>query len=92
MHEFDFVGDGDATAISKTPSGTTTSHRESAGALDARAVVVSEETGRISFMEDGTFTQNLDSDALRPRLKEAMGQAESPQSADLTPTARETSG
>lgn len=71
-----------------------TRHRAAIGITedtDAIAVVVSEETGRISFMEDGTFTRSLDSDALRSRLKEAMGQAKSPQPAELAPTRRESS-
>ena len=71
-----------------------TRHRAAIGITedtDAIAVVVSEETGRISFMEDGTFTHCLDSDALRSRLKEAMGQAKSPRPAGLAPTRRESS-
>lgn len=71
-----------------------TRHRAAIGITedtDAIAVVVSEETGQISFMEDGTFTRSLDSDALRSRLKEAMGQAKSPQPAELAPTRRESS-
>ena len=71
-----------------------TRHRATIGITedtDAIAVVVSEETGQISFMEDGTFTRSLDSDALRSRLKEAMGQAKSPQPAELAPTRRESS-
>lgn len=71
-----------------------TRHRAAIGITedtDAIAVVVSEETGRITYMEDGTFTRNLDAEALRSRLKEAMGQAESPQPAELAPTPRESS-
>jgi diadenylate cyclase len=71
-----------------------TRHRAAIGITedaDAIAVVVSEETGRISFMEDGTFTHGLNSDALRSRLKEAMGQAKSPQPTELAPTRRKSS-
>jgi diadenylate cyclase len=71
-----------------------TRHRAAIGITedtDAIAVVVSEETGWISFMKDGAFSRNLDADTLRSRLKEAMGQAEAPQPAELAPSPRESS-
>lgn len=58
-----------------------TRHRAAIGITedtDAVAVVVSEETGKISVMEDGRIASDLDADALRARLKEAMGQKETP--------------
>jgi diadenylate cyclase len=56
-----------------------TRHRAAIGITedtDAVAVVVSEETGRVSLMEDGHVASDLDADGLRSRLKEAMGQKE----------------
>ena len=48
-----------------------TRHRAAIGlslASDALIVVVSEETGGISLVENGSITRNLDADALRKRL------------------------
>jgi diadenylate cyclase len=48
-----------------------TRHRAAIGlslASDALIVVVSEETGRISVVENGAITRNLDADGLRRRL------------------------
>jgi diadenylate cyclase len=48
-----------------------TRHRAAIGlslASDALIVVVSEETGSISVVENGTITRNLDADGLRRRL------------------------
>jgi diadenylate cyclase len=58
-----------------------TRHRAAIGITedtDAVAIVVSEETGKVSLVEDGGIVSGLDIDSLRTRLKEAMGQAEAP--------------
>jgi diadenylate cyclase len=58
-----------------------TRHRAAIGITedtDAVAVVVSEETGRLSLVEDGAIVSDLEVESLRSRLKEAMGQAEAP--------------
>lgn len=58
-----------------------TRHRAAIGITedtDALAIVVSEETGTASLVEDGDIVSGLDMDAFRSRLKEAMGQAEAP--------------
>ncbi len=58
-----------------------TRHRAAIGITedtDAVAVVVSEETGRVSLVEDGAIVSDFEVESLRSRLKEAMGQAEAP--------------
>jgi diadenylate cyclase len=48
-----------------------TKHRAAVGlslASDALVVVVSEETGSISVIEEGKITRNLDGDGLRRRV------------------------
>lgn len=53
-----------------------TRHRAAIGVTedtDAIAIVVSEETGLVSFVEDGGIETGLDSDQLRRRLREALG-------------------
>ncbi len=58
-----------------------TRHRAAIGITedtDAVAIVVSEETGIVSLVEDGAIVSGLDTESLRLRLKEAMGQAEAP--------------
>jgi diadenylate cyclase len=60
-----------------------TRHRAAIGITedtDALAIVVSEETGTVSLVEDGAIVSGLDVDTFRSRLKEAMGQAEPPPS------------
>jgi diadenylate cyclase len=52
-----------------------TRHRAAIGlslASDALIVVVSEETGSISVVENGTITRNLDGEGLRRRLTGAL--------------------
>ena len=54
-----------------------TRHRAAIGITedtDAIAVVVSEETGLASFVEDGTIVSELDGEQLRSKLREAFGQ------------------
>lgn len=54
-----------------------TRHRAAIGITedtDAVAIVVSEETGLVSFMEDGSILSGLDSEQLRSKLREALGQ------------------
>ncbi len=58
-----------------------TRHRAAIGITedtDAVAVVVSEETGRVSLVEDGAIASDLEVESLRSLLKEVMGQAEAP--------------
>ena len=58
-----------------------TRHRAAIGITedtDAITIVVSEETGKVSLVEDGAIVSGLDMESLRARLKEAMGQAEAP--------------
>jgi uncharacterized protein (TIGR00159 family) len=53
-----------------------TRHRAAIGITedtDAVAVVVSEETGIISFVENGEITRYLNSQSLRERISEALG-------------------
>ncbi len=53
-----------------------TRHRAAIGITedtDALAVVVSEETGKVSLVEDGAILFDLDRESLPSRLKEAMG-------------------
>lgn len=52
-----------------------TRHRSAIGITensDAISIVVSEETGLITFVEDGKFRRNLDTNGLRRRLLRAM--------------------
>ncbi len=54
-----------------------TRHRAAIGIsedTDAIAIVVSEETGLVSFMEDGAVISGLDAKQLRSKLRDAMGQ------------------
>ncbi len=54
-----------------------TRHRAAIGIsedTDAIAIVVSEETGLVSFMEDGAIVSGLDAKQLRSKLRDAMGQ------------------
>ena len=54
-----------------------TRHRAAIGITedtDAVAIVVSEETGLVSFVNDGAIASALDGDALRQKLREAFGQ------------------
>ncbi|TDI42122.1 MAG: TIGR00159 family protein [Acidobacteria bacterium] len=54
-----------------------TRHRAAIGIsedTDAIAIVVSEETGLVSFMEDGVIVSGLDAKQLRSKLRDAMGQ------------------
>ncbi|GMR22300.1 MAG: diadenylate cyclase CdaA [Acidobacteriota bacterium] len=54
-----------------------TRHRAAIGITedtDAIAIVVSEETGLVSFVNDGAIVSGLNGDALRQKLREAFGQ------------------
>ena len=56
-----------------------TRHRAAIGITedtDAVAIVASEETGRVSFIDDGAIASGLDGDELRQKLREAFGQEE----------------
>jgi diadenylate cyclase len=58
-----------------------TRHRAAIGlslASDALIVVVSEETGSISVVENGTITRNLDADGLRRRLTGSIERVKPP--------------
>ena len=64
-----------------------TRHRAAIGIsedTDAIAIVVSEETGLVSFMEDGAIVSGLDAKQLRSKLRDAMGQK------DASPTETRT--
>jgi diadenylate cyclase len=70
-----------------------TRHRAAIGITedtDAVAVVVSEETGNVSLVEDGVIDFGLEMESFRARLKEAMGKAEAPQGARDSADARES--
>jgi diadenylate cyclase len=63
-----------------------TRHRAAIGITeetDALAIVVSEETGRISLAEDGNIAHGIEADSLRARLKDAMGPRQSEAAAYL---------
>jgi diadenylate cyclase len=69
-----------------------TRHRAAIGITedtDAAAIVVSEETGRVSLVEDGGIVSVSDLDSFPARLREAMKKAEPPAQALEPPTARE---
>ncbi len=54
-----------------------TRHRAAIGITedtDAVAIVASEETGLVSFIDDGAIASGLDGDELRQKLREAFGQ------------------
>ncbi len=71
-----------------------TRHRAAIGITedtDAIAVVVSEESGLVSLMEDGTLVTGLDSEQLRTRLLAAMGTSDRPPRAVKTNRTREVS-
>jgi diadenylate cyclase len=72
-----------------------TRHRAAIGITedtDAIAIVVSEETGGVSIMEDGQIFANLDRADLRSRLQKALGQVEreSRSALEREPAARES--
>jgi len=53
---------------------------------DAVAVVVSEETGMVSFVEDGNILRGLDGETLRTKLRHVLGVGRSPAvSPELSP-------
>ena len=59
-----------------------TRHRAAIGITedtDDVDIVVSEETGRVSIVEDGAIRSDIDMERLRSRLKEAMGKSEAPE-------------
>ncbi|HSF19853.1 MAG TPA: diadenylate cyclase CdaA [Vicinamibacteria bacterium] len=72
-----------------------TRHRAALGITedtDAVAIVVSEETGVVSFVENGSIVQGLDSDGLRQRIRGALGQSEPPSDGDLEKRGSEQTG
>lgn len=69
-----------------------TRHRAGIGITegsDAVTVIVSEETGLISFVEDGVLKRNLDTTTLRNLLLEAMGMPVIPKRREHTKTMNE---
>ncbi len=71
-----------------------TRHRAAIGIsedTDAVAIVVSEEKGRVTFVEDGAIMTDVDADLLRQRLRKALDQAESSPPRELEPVTRESS-
>lgn len=71
-----------------------TRHRAAIGITedtDAVAVVVSEETGKVSYVEDGQIHRGIQGDALRSRLRNVLMQGDSEEAAELEPSVREGS-
>jgi diadenylate cyclase len=66
-----------------------TRHRAAIGITedtDAVAIVVSEETGTISYLEDGNILRGMDGDTLRSKLRQVLapGTARSAQERDTS--------
>lgn len=69
-----------------------TRHRAAIGITedtDAVAIVVSEETGLISFVDDGSIVSGLDAKQLRQKLRDAFGREAKPAHAESAAPARE---
>ena len=56
---------------------------------DAIAIVVSEETGTVSYIENGHILSNMEGDTLRAKLKQALGPLRARQEPELESNARE---
>jgi diadenylate cyclase len=71
-----------------------TRHRAAIGITedtDAVAIVVSEETGTISYLEDGNILRGMDGDTLRAKLRQVLGSGRAKQSREVETTVREGS-
>jgi diadenylate cyclase len=69
-----------------------TRHRAAIGITedtDAIAIVVSEETGTVSYIENGHILSNMEGDTLRAKLKQALGPLRARQEPELESTPRE---
>ncbi len=71
-----------------------TRHRAAIGITedtDAVAIVVSEETGTVSYVEDGNILRGVDGETLRAKLIRALGTSRAKQSQDVKAKVREGS-
>lgn len=71
-----------------------TRHRAAIGITedtDAVAIVVSEETGTVSYLEDGNILRGMDGETLRAKLHQALGTSRANRSQDVKGSVREGS-
>ncbi len=71
-----------------------TRHRAAIGITedtDAVAIVVSEETGTVSYLEDGNILRGMDGETLRAKLHQALGTSRAKRSQDVKGSVREGS-
>ncbi len=71
-----------------------TRHRAAIGITedtDAVAIVVSEETGTVSYLEDGNILRGMDGDTLRAKLRQVLGTSRSKRSQEVETSVREGS-
>lgn len=71
-----------------------TRHRAGIGITedtDAVAIVVSEETGTVSYLEDGNILRGMDGETLRAKLHQALGTSRANRSQDVKGSVREGS-
>ena len=71
-----------------------TRHRAAIGITedtDAVAIVVSEETGTVSYVEDGNILRGMDGETLRAKLHRALGTSRANRSQDVKGSVREGS-
>ena len=71
-----------------------TRHRAAIGITedtDAVAIVVSEETGAVSYLEDGNILRGVDDETLRAKLSRALGTSRAKRSQDVKAGIREGS-
>ena len=71
-----------------------TRHRAAIGITedtDAVAIVVSEETGTVSYLEDGNILRGMDGETLRAKLHQALGTSRANRSQDVKGSVRERS-
>ena len=71
-----------------------TRHRAAIGITedtDAVAIVVSEETGAVSYLEDGNILRGVDGETLRAKLSRALGTSRAKGSPDVKANVREGS-
>lgn len=71
-----------------------TRHRAAIGITedtDAVAIVVSEETGTVSYLEDGNILRGMDGETLRAKLHQALGTSRANRTQDVKGSVREGS-
>lgn len=71
-----------------------TRHRAAIGITedtDAVAIVVSEETGTVSYLEDGNILRGMDGETLRAKLHQALGTSRAKQPENVKGNVRERS-